>query len=345
MKVLQLGPMPPPIGGATVLYQKLNEYVSTCTDIELLTIDTTFRGRNSISRMLFSLILIYNILVKIRHADVVFFHASLRGAYQFGPVVNLICKLFKKPWGFRGFGGNYYDWYLAQSSIKRMFLRYGILSADVVLFETRQLIDNFSYIFNLNYLWYPNSRYLQPAIQSKSQCNKFIFIGHVKPEKGVCDLLSIAKSLPDGVVIHVYGPLQGGLTAEHFDTDAVVYKGMLAPDQVVDTMGLYDALVFPTFYEGEGYPGVILEAYASGLPVISTKWKMIPELVDESSGTLIEPRDTSALLDAIVKFTSDAAFYKSLLSGVTDKANLYDMKRWNEYYIDICFQLGKKSRA
>ncbi len=341
MKVLILGPLPPPIGGATVLFNELSNYLKASKNVDCEIINTTSKGKGKLTRLLFSFNLIYKIISKIKRNDLVFFHASLRGAYQFGYIVKIICVLFNKPLGFRGFGGHYYNWYLNANLFKKWLLRHGVLSADMVLFETRQLIQNFSSIINSNYVWYPNSRYIYSDSIERTSCQKLVFIGHVKPTKGVYDLIAVAESLPDSVTIDVYGPIQEGVEESDFEHESVSYKGVLKPDQVLSTLAKYDALVFPTYYEGEGYPGVILEAYACGLPVISTNWKMIPEIVDGTSGILVEPENPAQLLEAITKITTDLSFYKSLREGTQKKAKTYDMNIWNEKFIDLCHELAQ----
>ena len=46
-------------------------------------------------------------------------------------------------------------------------------------------------------------------------------------------------------------------------------------------------------------PGVIAEAFAPGLPVITTRWLAIPRIVDETCGILIEPENTAAFVAAL----------------------------------------------
>lgn len=63
----------------------------------------------------------------------------------------------------------------------------------------------------------------------------------------------------------------------------VNYLGVLDPEKVHLTLNKYDVLVLPTRYEGEGFPGAILDAYIAGIPVIVSKWKDIPCFVDHGS--------------------------------------------------------------
>ncbi len=64
----------------------------------------------------------------------------------------------------------------------------------------------------------------------------------------------------------------------------VQYCGTVAADQSVDVLKHYFVLLFPTYYEGEGFAGTLLDAYSAGVPVIATDWKYNRELVPASVG-------------------------------------------------------------
>ncbi len=63
----------------------------------------------------------------------------------------------------------------------------------------------------------------------------------------------------------------------------------------------------------DGIPNVLVEAMASGLPVVSTRVSGIPELVvDGENGLLVEPEDPSALADALLRIAKDPDLSASL---------------------------------
>ncbi len=78
----------------------------------------------------------------------------------------------------------------------------------------------------------------------------------------------------------------------------VTFAGEVAPAYVSRFMHSADALVL--FSNSETSSVVIYEAMASGLPTISTRVGAIPEIVNDTNGILVEPRDEQALADAIL---------------------------------------------
>ena len=60
-----------------------------------------------------------------------------------------------------------------------------------------------------------------------------------------------------------------------------------------------DVFCLPSY--SEGCPNVVVEALACGRPVVSTEVGGVPELVNESNGILVAPRDAVALRTALDK--------------------------------------------
>ena len=79
----------------------------------------------------------------------------------------------------------------------------------------------------------------------------------------------------------------------------VSFTGLLEGQALADELASGDFLVLSSNYEN--MPVVILEALASGLPVVSTNVGGIKEMIDDTKGILVEPRNQETLAEAIIK--------------------------------------------
>lgn len=61
--------------------------------------------------------------------------------------------------------------------------------------------------------------------------------------------------------------------------DFINYGGVIPFDKSTDVLKKYFALLFPTFYEGEGFAGTLIDALSAGVPVIASDWKYNSEIV------------------------------------------------------------------
>ena len=67
--------------------------------------------------------------------------------------------------------------------------------------------------------------------------------------------------------------------------------------EIAEWLGACDVLCLPSY--AEGVPNVILEALASGRPVVSTQVGGVAEILSERAGKLVEPGEPQALASAI----------------------------------------------
>ena len=65
----------------------------------------------------------------------------------------------------------------------------------------------------------------------------------------------------------------------------------------------HDVFIFPSFYPNENQPLVLIEAMGSSLPIIASRWRGIPEMIDEGEyGIFIESNSPDAVSSAMSKF-------------------------------------------
>ena len=83
-------------------------------------------------------------------------------------------------------------------------------------------------------------------------------------------------------------------------TPGVSYRGELEQELVIDRLGTYDAMLFPTWYRGEGFPGAVVDAYAAGIPVIASDWHDNAEVIAHlKTGVIFETGSVEQLIASI----------------------------------------------
>lgn len=336
LTLLLIGPLPPPLGGSTILFDQLAHELSTYADIDLKIINTS--GAKSFASMARVLVQTF---IMVPQSDLISLHASNRRCLLQGPIVWALCKIWRKPWILRVFGGAFDQAYTSLSRIMRCLVRKTVLAANLNLFETKHLVQFFEKSAIAEVAWYPNSRpvpVMQANLNQEPRCaTKFVSLGLVTADKGIREIIEAGERLGSSIQVDIYGPLSGDITERDFvGLRKVRYCGVLEPQRVSSTLHSYDVLLLPTHYETEGYPGVIIEAYSVGLPVIAAKCGAIPEIVDETSGLLIEPRASSQLQKAMTQLMTDQQLYQSLRHGVARKREFFRSERWTRAFITHC---------
>jgi glycosyltransferase involved in cell wall biosynthesis len=125
-----------------------------------------------------------------------------------------------------------------------------------------------------------------------------LFVGRLAVEKGVSPLLGSAAIEPGIVSIAGDGPMAPMVERAHTSGD-VAYLGRLAAEEVQLHLKRAAALVVPSIWF-EGFPMVVLEAFASATPVLANNIGSLAEVVEDgTTGRLVDVNDASALAAAI----------------------------------------------
>lgn len=139
-----------------------------------------------------------------------------------------------------------------------------------------------------------------PSDRQKRKPLKVLFVGRVTQEKGIKYLLEAVKFLGDSVELTIIGKIQGSGKALQEYNGYYTYRAFIKHEDLLNTYKDYDVLVNPSLFEGFGF--VILEAMASGIPVIATYNSFGPEIIkDCENGFLVPIRDTDAIINSLLK--------------------------------------------
>lgn len=189
-------------------------------------------------------------------------------------------------------------------------MRNGLRRLDSLHVQSHRMIELLRHQGFDNLHWLPNFRDFPgqgPVSEGIGAPLRLVFLSRMIPAKGAdlaiaaVEALNAAGERPR-CALDLYGPV-ADVDRDWLERllqgcgDAINYRGALAADAVVTTLSHYDALLFPTQYDGEGFPGVVVEAYAAGLAVIASDWQDNAEVViDGTTGLLFPAGDAEALV-------------------------------------------------
>lgn len=330
------------VGGTQVPFEQLVEVLRRRANIELTVVSTArpLTGRGRVGKAVLDTTTLLRTLARVwsraPSADLVIWCVSPRAALLSGWLVWLACTLRGRSLCVRFFGGNF-DEELARASWACRFLATRtLLKANLLLFQTRRLAAKLGARFRA--AWLPNTRDMPHRRRAhRSSCRRLLFLSLLQPEKGLPELVAAAPRFPTGVRLSVFGPEYG------FDPSVIgrlpnaAYGGIVPPSQVPEVMEAHDALVLPTRYAGEGYSGVVIEAFQMGLPVIVARHPSLTELVTEGSdGLLVSPGSVDSLVDAVTRLCSDDALFRRLREGARRSGERYRNDLAAEVIEELC---------
>lgn len=153
-----------------------------------------------------------------------------------------------------------------------------------------------------------------PDMKNCQQRDGFLFVGRLSQEKGIGVLAEAAKKLEDmRFYVAGIGPEEGKVV----NISNLVLLGALSKEMVTKKMLATRALIVPSVWY-ENFPMTIVEAYASGLPVIASNIGALQEIIiDGETGLLFEAGSSYDLSQKI---------------------------KWMEQNPDKALEMGKKAR-
>lgn len=340
MKILLVGSLSachsdPRISGTVISLKYLIDELKAHDGVELAILDTGGLRRSRGLALFHFLKIIFKFFLLVPTADVISLHISPNGLSIFGPLAIIAKKLFNKPVVIRLFGGlDYAD----LSPIKYAVADYVVRRSDEFLVQSKALVRVMHERGITHVSWFPTTRPMPIKCNSPSCSDgKFIFIAQIKREKGIFELIEAAKRIGHIFQVDVYGPFYDGLNDKIFsDVDNVHYHGVARPEDVPMLMQSAKALIFPTYMPAEGYPGVVLEAFSVGLPVICSNWKYLPEIVDSSCGIFFEPKDTESLCKALIIFMGSKDLREKLSCGAFMKRKDFSLESATNRFLACC---------
>ena len=203
--------------------------------------------------------------------------------------------------------------------MKRDLLKYGLNNVSV--------LPNFKIIPNI------------PITNNSNKKFKFVFLSRITPTKG-CDLIlecvdKINKDFgPESYTIDFYGEIENDYKEEFISKinslSNVEYKGFLDLRNIdnYNILKEYSAMLFPTYWPSEGCPGIVIDAYIAGLPILASDWNYNREYIKHKiTGLIFEAKSELSLRNAIIDIIKEKISLNELKNNVLKERDKYDIHK------------------
>lgn len=149
-----------------------------------------------------------------------------------------------------------------------------------------------------------------------------LYLAHCTREKGAFDAMAgtalanqklAAQGSPISLRLTVTGSFVTAEDRAEFEAlmqrpevaGCVHYVGFVAGEQKEKLLRTADVFCFPTFYPNENQPVNLIEAMAYGLPVLTTRWRSLPEIFPPHYPGLVDVRSLEQIADALLHLTTE----------------------------------------
>lgn len=273
-------------------------------DNEVKKVDT-FGGKRRLVPILLNLI---SLVGSCKNIIILPAHNSLR---IFAPLLTFVNYFYNRNLHYVVIGG-----WLPEFVATRKYLQRALMSFDSIYVETNVMKTKLVAMGFTNVIVMPNCKELnilkpEELVYAKDEPYKLCTFSRVMKEKGIEEAVDavIAVNEEMGRVVYtldIYGQIDNNQVEwfknleERFPT-YIKYKGLVDFDKTSYVLKDYFMLLFPTYYDGEGFAGTLIDAMAAGVPVIASDWRYNSEIVkDGEIGFIIREK----LKDKLVKILS-----------------------------------------
>lgn len=162
----------------------------------------------------------------------------------------------------------------------------------------------------------------------------FVFVGSLHPRKNVVRLLRAFEKFKDQdqreLKLVIVGskmwndPDFDQAVADHRFRDELVFTGRASTEALSRWVAAAEAMCFVPLFEGFGIP--VLEAFASGIPLIASNVTSLPEVCGDAA-LLVDPESEEAIFQAMVRVANDPELRRSLVNKGTERLAQFSWDR------------------
>lgn len=232
------------------------------------------------------------------------------------PILNLSNALFRKRLFYVVIGGFLPELLKCKPQYLKMLEKYDALFVQTPNLKKDLEELGLERVYILSNLKQLNTLKPEQVQVCRDEQVKVCTLSRITESKGIAyavEAVKLANEILGGNKIHL--DIYGICPPEYQDTfdklladnsEFVSNGGIVDFDKTTETLKNYFAMLFPTYYYGEGFPGNVVDAYNAALPMIATDWNYNADVIkDGYNGILVTIKDAKAMCDALLSLYND----------------------------------------
>ncbi len=208
--------------------------------------------------------------------------------------------------------------------------------------ESRRLCENLERLGITNTMYMPNFKDLSLSATSPDKALtldnslRCVFMSRITPYKGVdiiLDALDDERIKSKNITIDFYGEVDENYRARFFERltkhDNVRYIGTLNffDGSGQKALSKYHLSLFPTFWEGEGFPGAIVDSLAAGVPILTSDWRFNSEYITPDTGFICKARSVDDFAEKLMNVYENRTDLPRYFAACVKQSQDYDVVR------------------
>ncbi len=292
-----------------------------------------------------------NIITKIRNffkvmskSENIIIILSYRGYITLLPIIELLNIVYKK---------RIYDFVIGGSRYK-VISKYKLIYKlqkyiTKIYVETYKLLKEYEKIGIKNCEVIPNFKNLEvvkidKSVEEKEYISLCTFT-RVCETKGIVDAINSVKlankKIGKNIIqLDIYGMISNDYKEEFKKIQEdfpsyIKYKGLAKSEDSVNILSKYDLMLFLTYHKGEGFPGTLIDAFASGLPIVATNWNSNEEIIEDNiNGALVNVHDIEKVSNLLTYYYKNPEILQFMSKNCLKKAKYYTPEYALKKFID-----------
>lgn len=294
---------------------------------QVRTLDTTNWKKRKV-------ILFFSLFKMIMSCENIIILPAQNGIKFFVPMLNFFNIFFHRKLHYIVIGG-----WLPLLIEKNKWLKKLVMNFNNVYVETQNMKTELDLLGLNNTTVLPNFKRLNildetNLIYFNSTPFKLCTFSRVMKEKGIEDAIRVVNEINEEnqkviFKLDIFGQIDKNYKDTFSDLqknfpEYIKYKGIVNYNESVDVLKNYYCLLFPTYYNGEGFAGTILDAFASGIPVIATDWRYNSEIIiDGFDGFIYDRMNSNDLKEILINLSQNTDLVNAMKLNCLNRAKEY----------------------